>query len=529
MKVLVRNIRLPFERDEREAFEKAAKRLKPLCGPCSIEDAFIYKKSLDARKKDAIAFVYTVVLSVDGSYGAQRLAPYDAAEFWERPLKVIKGGAKACKDKPVVVGFGPCGMFCALLLAENGYEPVVIERGGTVEQRTAAVAHFYRTGRLDTNCNIQFGAGGAGTFSDGKLMTRINDEKCHYILSRFHEFGAPDEIMKDAKPHIGTDRLKRVVQNIADRIEELGGTILYNTRMTGLRTLGKEVTGVATDRGEFPCCALVLAIGHSARDTYGILSEAGVSLVPKAFSVGVRIEHLQRDIDAALYGKAAGHPKLPKGEYSLSGRFEGRGVYSFCMCPGGTVVGAASEEGGVVTNGMSEYKRDGVNANSALCVSVLPEDYGGSVRAAIEFVRGLEQKAFIAGGRDYSAPVQTVGSFLGRICPAGEIKPTYMDGRVKNANLDGLLPSYVSRTLREGLLQFDRKIKGFARPDAILTGVETRTSSPLRMPRTEEGAALGFENLFPCGEGAGYAGGITSAAVDGVRCALTLMQKYENQ
>ncbi|MCI8331408.1 MAG: hypothetical protein HFE78_01075 [Clostridiales bacterium] len=529
MRILVRGLRLPFDKDERFAIQKAIKKIKPLGGVHIEEDtACIYKKSLDARKKDAISYVYTVALTVDGAYSPEQLAAFDAVAYDETPLQVTSGTER--REGPIVVaGFGPCGMFCALLLAEHGYAPIVLERGGSIAERTQAVETFNRTGILNPDCNIQFGAGGAGTFSDGKLMTRINDDKCHYVLSRFCEFGAPPEIMVQAKPHIGTDRLKTVVQNMSDRIEALGGTVLYNTKLIGVETVNGSVKGVKTTRGDFSCAALVLALGHSARDTYQMISQAGMTMQPKPFSVGVRIEHLQRNIDAALYGKAAGHPKLPKGEYALSTHASGRGVYTFCMCPGGTVVAAASEEGGVVTNGMSEYARAGVNANSALCVSVQPEDYGNNVWKAVDFVRDLEQQAFRVGGSDYRAPVQTVGDFLqnrtGHLPSA--VQPSYRDGCVTMANLNELLPSFVGQALHTGIAQFDRKLRGFADANALLTGVETRTSAPLRLPRIADGAAVGFDNIYPCGEGAGYAGGITSAAIDGIHCALTLIGRYK--
>ncbi|MCI8589795.1 MAG: hypothetical protein HFE77_03690 [Clostridiales bacterium] len=529
MRILVRGLRLPFDKDERYAIEKAIKKIKPLGSRCIQEGtACIFKKSLDARKKDAISFVYTVALTVDGSYSPEKLAAVDAVAYQEKSIQVTNGTEK--REAPIVVaGFGPSGMFCALLLAEHGYTPIVVERGGNIDDRMQAVELFNRTGILNPDCNIQFGAGGAGTFSDGKLMTRINDEKCHYVLSRLCEFGAPAEILVQAKPHIGTDRLKTVVQNMSDRIEALGGRILYNTKLTGMDIVNGRIKGVKTTCGDIPCAALVLALGHSARDTYAMISQAGMIMQPKPFSVGVRIEHLQCAIDAALYGKAAGHPKLPKGEYALSTHAAGRGVYTFCMCPGGTVVAAASEEGGVVTNGMSKYARDGVNANSALCVSVQPEDYGSNVWKAVDFVRGLEQRAFCAGGRDYRAPVQTVGDFLqnrqGSV--PSVVRPSYMDGRITVANLNEVLPPFVSKALHTGIAQFDRKLHGFADENALLTGVETRTSSPLRLPRAAEGTAIGFDNVYPCGEGAGYAGGITSAAIDGINCALALMRRFQ--
>ena len=472
--------------------------------------------------------VYTVCVSLGGDCSAERLQRVGAIPLREDTLDVSYGYERA-EGRPVVVGFGPCGMFCALLLAEHGYRPIVLERGGNTAERKRAVEAFTRKGILDTECNIQFGAGGAGTFSDGKLMTRINDEYCHYVLGRFLEFGAPEDIMTNAKPHIGTDLLPGIVDGIARRIEELGGEVNFNTRFIGITTDGiGRIKTVKTTRGDFPCSALVLAIGHSARDTYGVLRGSQVELVAKPFSVGVRIEHLQSDIDFSLYGDNAGHPALPVGEYSLSAKLGERGVYSFCMCPGGTVAAAASEEGGVVTNGMSEYARDGRNANSALAVSVLPEDFGGTVDGAVEFIRKIESLAYKTGGGDYSAPVQTVGDFLSgkRGTESSSVLPTYGDGRVRTADLNEVLPHFVCETLRYGITDFGRKLSAFKGGDAVLTGAETRTSSPVRIPRLPDGTAASYGNLYPCGEGAGYAGGITSAAVDGVRCAIALMKRY---
>lgn len=526
MNILVRDIRIPFDRDAEYAFERAKKKIKGLGAP--VTGAAVFKRSLDARKKDAISYVYTVCLTVQGEHAPEKLARYGALPLVEDGISVNYGDERR-DARPVVVGFGPCGMFCALLLAEHGYRPIVIERGGDTAERAVAVARFNESGALDIDCNIQFGAGGAGTFSDGKLMTRINDAYCHYILRRFCDFGAPGQILTDAKPHVGTDLLPTVVDGIARRICELGGEVHYRTKFLGVSApRAGDIRAVETNNGQIPCSCVVLAIGHSARDTYGVLRGAGVDMCAKPFSVGVRIEHLQSDIDRSLYGEYAGHPALPAGEYSLSAKTGGRGVYSFCMCPGGTVAAAASEEGGVVTNGMSEYARDGRNANSALAVSVLPEDFGGSVDGAVDFIRRIERAAFAAGGGDYFAPVQTVGDFLSGTCGAKSerIIPTYRGGKVRYADLGSVLPPFVAQTLRYGLAIFGDRLEAFKDPSALLTGAETRTSSPVRITRDEMGLAGAYDNLYPCGEGAGYAGGITSAAVDGVRCALKIMERY---
>ncbi len=526
MRILVRDIRIPFYEDAEYAFDKAKKKIKPL--GAKVTGCAVFKRSLDCRRRDNILYVYTVCVTVSGDYSAERLQKVGAIALKEDTLDISYGSERA-EGRPVIVGFGPCGMFCALLLAEHGYRPIVLERGGNTVQRKSAVDAFTKKGILDSECNIQFGAGGAGTFSDGKLMTRINDEYCHYVLSRFRDFGAPEDIMINAKPHIGTDLLPHIVDGIALRIEELGGEVHYNTKFVGITADGiGRIKTVKTTRGDFPCSALVLAIGHSARDTYSVLRGSQVELTAKPFSVGVRIEHLQSDINESLYGDHAGHPALPVGEYGLSAKQGERGVYSFCMCPGGTVAAAASEEGGVVTNGMSEYARDGRNANSALAVSVLPEDFGGTVDGAVDFSRRIEASAYKAGGCDYSAPIQTVGDFLkGKHgTEPARIQPTYGDGRVRTADLNEVLPHFVCETLRYGITDFGRKLSAFKSEDAILTGAETRTSSPIRIPRLTDGTAASYGNLYPCGEGAGYAGGITSAAVDGVRCAITLMRRY---
>ncbi len=534
--VILRNIKIPAsDVSDAEAVDKARLRLRKAGIALDGDFAGIVKKSVDARKKP-LCFVYSVLLRVKYPPKEAALAKLDAQ--LSVPVDVnamIRRGSLPLAHRPVIVGFGPCGMFAGLMLAEQGYAPLILERGGDVEERSASVEHFNRTGSLNTDSNIQFGAGGAGTFSDGKLVTRINDGRCRYVLERFHEFGAPDEILYAAKPHIGTDKLLGMVARFADRITSLGGEIRFNCRMESILTdqnSAKAVTVTNTKTGErdtIPCGALIIAPGHSARDTYAMLLASGYQLKPKPFSVGVRIEHLQSDIDAALYGELAGAPFLSHGEYNLSHRVGERGVYTFCMCPGGEVVAAASEHGGVVVNGMSRYKRDGRNANSAIAVSVLPSDFGESVDGAIAFQRMLERAAYRAGGEDYSAPIQTVGDFLSDRSGSTptRIIPSYRGGSfVKPCNLAELMPDFVSSMLKRGIADFGRKIRGFDAPDAILTGFETRTSAPLRMERDESGIALGCANIYPAGEGAGYAGGITSAAVDGIVAALHLMEHY---
>jgi uncharacterized FAD-dependent dehydrogenase len=361
------------------------------------------------------------------------------------------------------------------------------------------------------------------------LTTRINDARCDYVLSRFVEFGAPNEILTKAKPHIGTDVLVNVVDNILKRIEELGGKVIYRCRMDDIKIKGSDVV-VCTTKGEFLTSSLVLALGHSARDTYRMLLNKGLVIEPKPFSVGVRVEHLQSDIDKSLYGDYAGHKKLGPGEYNLSDTKSGRGVYTFCMCPGGEVVPATSQEFGVCVNGMSKFARDGKNANCAVNVSVNTDDYGNNPIKAIEFQEELEKRAYIAGGGNYYAPIQLMGDFLNDKVEhsPSRIMPTYANGsRTTVTNLNDVLPSFISSRLKEGFCIFDKKIKGFAVSDAVITGVETRTSAPLRIMRTEQLSAISNPAIYPCGEGAGYAGGIMSSAVDGIKVALEIMRKYK--
>ena len=532
--LLVNNVKLSVNASQTEAFSVARGILKRAGLASYAKDFSIYRRSVDARHKPDIYFVYSVAVTGDfpnideakqRKYGISLQNPQQIpkAEIGDLPLTA----------PPVIVGSGPCGLFAALLLAEEGYNPIILERGGSVKERMAAVDRFNREQILDTETNIQFGAGGAGTFSDGKLVTRINDPLTCYILERFIEFGAPEEIRYIAKPHIGTDILSVVVDRMLERIVSLGGRILYHTKFITPITKGGRVTAVLTSSGEIECGALILAIGHSARDTYENLLKQSFSVEAKSFSVGMRIEHLADDIDRALYGDAAGNPALGRAEYALSHDTKRRGTYTFCMCPGGVVVAAASEEGGVVVNGMSYNSRGGKNSNSAVVTSVFREDYGATPMAAIEFQRRIERAAFTSGGSNYSAPIITLGDFLSDKCSTmpNRILPEYMSGKnVKLARPEGYLPGFVCDGIKSALSAFDKKIAGFAAPDAVLTGAETRTSAPVRILRNSDTRlAIGYENIFPAGEGAGYAGGITSASVDGAKSALALMKIYTNK
>lgn len=533
-KVLIRGISLPYTADPREALKIAEDRICLYLSKSCILSSAIYKKSVDARHNNDIKFFYTVAVSVSedavlpGTVDEREIKVLDE---YEEP---VVSGEEPLSARPVVVGFGPAGIFASLMLAEYGYRPLVLERGAPIDKRQDDVEKFYREGVLDVCSNIQFGAGGAGTFSDGKLTTRIGDKRCRRVLQIFRELGAPEDIMTNAKPHIGTENLRIVVKNAEKYLVRHGGEIRYGVTVEKLPDCGNAVDHVSTNHGYIPCGAVVLAIGHSARDTYMSLIRCGYTLSPKPFSMGVRVEHLQSDIDAALYGRHAGDKRLPPAEYNVSRRFGNRAVYTFCMCPGGEVVAAASEEGGLVVNGMSNYLRSGKNANSAVAVSLDPL---GSPEAQIALQRKFEQSAFKAGGSDYCAPVQTMGDFLAEICknePA-RVQPTYMNGtpaapKTRLYDLSVLISDVLGdsavRMLRDSFGFFSRQIRGFNMPDAVLTGVESRTSAPVRILRGETLTARGADNLYPCGEGAGYAGGIMSAAVDGLRCASAIIERY---
>ncbi|MBO5754457.1 MAG: FAD-dependent oxidoreductase [Clostridia bacterium] len=527
-KILISGISLPLSASGTEAIKEARRRLRGVRLLSDDVRFSLYKRSVDARRREDIRLVYSVL--AEGSFSPSLLEKNkDRFPLLREERPTVVTGDSPLSHPPVVVGTGPCGLFCALLLAEHGYRPLVLERGGTVEERRTAVERLKSLRILDPDTNIQFGAGGAGTFSDGKLVTRVNDPLCAYVLDTFVSFGAPEEIRTLAKPHVGTDILSGIVTRMLERIVALGGEVRYHTRVKELSFRDGAVRAVVTDQGEIPTDAVVLAIGHSARDTYEMLLNHPFSIEPKPFSVGLRVEHLQEDLDHAMYGEAAGHPALGHAEYTLAHNTKERGVYTFCMCPGGEVVAAASEEGGVVVNGMSHHARDGKNANSAVVCSIFREDYGNTPMGAIAFQRSLERGAALAGGGRYAAPLSTVGDFLEgkQGSDPTRVLPTYMDGEgVTLTSHLSYLPSVVAFGLQNGLRAFGKQIKGFDAPHALLTGVETRTSAPVRILRGDGRIALGTKNVYPAGEGAGYAGGITSAAIDGIRTALALMAAY---
>ena len=531
-------ISVPVGTSEAEVLARAEQKMKR--GGVSVGSLHfrLYKKSVDARKREDIRLVYSVLAEAgDGHRGfsEETLTRLGCKPYRETPLS-IQRGTEPLPARPLVVGMGPAGLFCAYLLAREGLAPILIDRGDAVAHRVERVEDFVRSGLLDTESNIQFGAGGAGTFSDGKLLTRINDARCGWVLETLRAMGAPDDITLQAKPHVGTDVLRTVVQNLLDSIRRMGGDVIYRCRLEGFDRHPDGSFTARTTKGDIPCGLLVLAPGHSARDTYRMLLQKGMLLEPKPISVGVRIEHLREDMDRMLYGSMAGHPDLGAAEYHLSDTKGERGVYTFCMCPGGEVVAAASEEETVVVNGMSCRARDGVNSNSAVAVSVRTTDYepveGSLVLGAIAYQRRIERAAFLSGGGDYSVPVQTVGDFLEG---AGDrathaptrVTPSYRGGEhYRLSPVSRTLPPYVCESLRYGLRSFDRKVKGFAMPEAILSAAETRTSAPVRILRGADFCAVGNPGIYPCGEGAGYAGGITSAAVDGVKVAEAILGKY---
>ena len=527
--LIVNNIVLSLDASVDEAFSRGLKKLRSIGINSQSLKSKIYRKSIDARRKNDIKLVYSIAFEGDfPDLSDDKLSKINAHyEKYDEPDFII--GSVPLNDRPIIVGSGPAGLFCGLLLAENGYKPIILERGGCIADRIKAVDDFKKSRVLDVDTNIQFGAGGAGTFSDGKLITRINDPMSSYVLRRFVEFGAPEDIVYTAKPHIGTDILCKVVDLILDRIIELGGTVKYNTKFLDADFEHEKISSVKTDRGDISAGALILAIGHSARDTYLTLLKRGLNLESKNFSVGMRIEHPATSIDEAMYGSFAGHKALGHAEYSLSYNTKVRGVYTFCMCPGGVVVPASSEEGGVVVNGMSYHARDGVNSNSAVVCSIFKEDFNANPLDAIEFQRKIEKNAFISGGCDYSAPLITVGDFIsGKVkTEPTVVKPTYMDCGVKLISPYDYFPAFVCDNIKNALSGFNNKISGFSSPYALLTGPETRTSAPIRILRNNTNyLALGYKNLYPIGEGAGYAGGITSASIDGVRAAITIMQQY---
>ncbi len=519
------NIKIREDLSDEDVVREACKKYQ--ISFSDVEYYNIFKKSIDARNKDDIFYNYTIDVKYTGKGGKE------IKKVNKESYKIDINQKRKSQLRPVIVGTGPAGLFCGLLLVQHGIKPIIIEQGKKVEDRKKDVDEFLNTGKLNVNSNVQFGEGGAGTFSDGKLTTGVNNPLCRRVLKEFVNFGAPKQIMYVNKPHIGTDNLISVIANMRNYIIENGGEFLFESKLVDFEIEDNklvsakyvDVSSSNSEIKEIETDALVLAIGHSARDTFEKVYEKGLNMEKKNFSVGVRIEHKQSMINESQYGTKT-KLNLPPAEYKLAYHGENRSCYTFCMCPGGTVMASSSNPGEVVTNGMSKFARDGENANSAVLVSVTPEDFKGeSVLEGIYFQKELEEKAFILGGSNYFAPIQKVGDFFEnkKTEKIGEVRPTYKPG-VTLSNLQEILPDYVVETLKEGLLDFDKKIKGFANKDAILTGVETRSSSPVRIVRDENGES-NIKGIYPCGEGAGYAGGIMTAAMDGIKIAINILEK----
>lgn len=494
-----------------------------------VQDWQILKKSIDARNKNDIFYNYAVMLEVkkdmDKKHLSKNVSIITDEKLSINEIKVLRKSSRS----PIIIGAGPAGLFCALTLIDNGIKPIIVEQGKEVNKREQDVNLFFKEGILNTSSNVQFGEGGAGTFSDGKLTTNLHTPLCKKVIDEFIKFGAPDQIAYINKPHIGTDNLVTIVANMRNYIIQNGGKFLFSTKAVDFTTKENKINSLICIQDgqalELATDTVILAIGHSSRDMFKTLYKKNVNIEQKNFSVGVRIEHKQEMINKAQYGTNT-KLKLPPAEYKLAYHGENHSCYTFCMCPGGRVVASSSEENTIVTNGMSKFARDEENANSAILVNVTPNDLNSSdPLAGMYFQKELEEKAFILGGKNYYAPIQRVEDFLNnkKSTFIGEVKPSYKPG-VTLSNLQEILPDFVIKTLKEGIIYFDSKLKGFGLPDSILTGVETRSSSPITIKRNEE-LMSNIEGLYPCGEGAGYAGGIVSAAVDGIKVGRAILQK----
>lgn len=523
------NVSLDFDFSKENIIRLCANELKLKSG--DIKSAVLSKKSVDARKKDKICFVISVDIELQKTLNEKKIPAHNKNAVQTEKYTYHINHITPPEKRPVIIGFGPAGMFASLVLAESGANPIVLERGSDVDSRKKAVEDFWNTGILDENCNVQFGEGGAGTFSDGKLTTGTKDPRIRYILESFVKFDAPEEILYLAKPHIGTDKLVDVVKNLRNYVISKGGEVRFNSLFNKFEIENGKIKGVYFNDNQYiETDSVILATGHSARDTFEMLYENNIELSQKNFAVGVRIEHLRKDIDKALYGKFAGHHALKSADYKLVSHLSGgRNLYTFCMCPGGYVVNASSEKNRIAINGMSLYARSAENSNSALLTGISPSDLQSShPLAGMYFQRDIEHKAFVAGGENYRVPVCLYGDFIkgiksgktGRITPS--CKPFY-----KFALPDEYLPKFICETLKDGIREMGKKIKGFDCSDAVITGVESRSSSPVRINRDESFQSVSVRGLYPCGEGAGYAGGIVSAGVDGVKCAEAVLKNFK--
>ncbi len=521
----ISNIKYPF--DKQITIENLKLKISKILNTKTenIKSVKIFKKSIDAREKLGGFYVLAIDIEVvnENKYLNIKNVEKVNTVFYNIQKKPFK-------TSPIVIGFGPAGFMSALVLAKSGAKPIVIEQGKNVDDRTKDIKKFWEEGILDTNSNVQFGEGGAGAFSDGKLTTGIKDYRCRFLLEEFVKAGAPKEILYDAKPHIGTDKLINLIRNIRNKIISLGGQIFFKHKLIDLIYKNDTIKGVIVQNlknnniFEINAQNVVLAIGHSARDTFEMIKNINHPIIKKTFAVGVRVEHSQNFINNKQYGKFA--PILPPADYKIAKRLSNkRGSYTFCMCPGGYVVNASSEKGRLVTNGMSYYAREGENANSAILIEVYPEDFGsGDILAGIAFQRMLEERAFIAGGSNYFAPIQTIYDFLNEkpTTNIGDIKPTFKPG-VTPSDFKQVFPQFLYDSLKLAVVEMDKKIKGFAKEDAILTAVESRSSSPIRIIRKDNLESVKLKGLYPCGEGCGYAGGIVSAGVDGIKCAEAII------